>query len=635
MKRAMRLVWLISGAWLLACAGLALGAPKAAKAPENKAGGTMNATLTKLGDLEPTKPGAKGNEEIDGRPIVLWAGSEPAAVLAYRKHDLGLGAMITQEFVNVGPGRRWSVSHHVFAPLGLRSDNELDGIAASDTMVGDVNGDGVEELVVLRTFGSLEVWAPGKRIFTYGGASANPKRARYELRSHCRARLPGRDELYLLYSRQEFGAVSPKELTAIGAGEPYSVLRIDQRGVSRVFLQGLEGALAVSALGAVNRPGSKEVDELLAVSVREEEGKSYAYLSRHTRDGAAIGAPRKLYDGYDPNWTMKFAFATQSDRAVAHSASNGRVFFFAPEKPVNWMRSVNLSAVVPVGESFEWFGSSEAGAKIKAVVLVHRRELYAVDEEGTFFGMQGGAWVEQQAKKPAPYFKARPPGPAEQVGVYELVGLFPAGDSADEFLVAYARHTQARMMPDEEQEAAARRFLSKEQIDRAEFLGRVSMDPDADIREKAIQQELRDRGLSESISSVEDWMRLAPRSYEDAAKFRQETFRSELSESLFEPLSNDNQIPNGCPEPEAYRAWLTDLTLPASTSAVLLRRLEHIASLDAAIAPLEDGINSVPGPSISYRSRDRIVNAVLAVSGPPESPTPGGFYDVRSARGAR
>jgi hypothetical protein len=104
---------------------------------------------------------------------------------------------------------------------------------------------------------------------------------------------------------------------------------------------------------------------------------------------------------------------------------------------------------------------------------------------------------------------------------------------------------------------------------------------------------------------------------------------------LFRPLDDGGKIPEDSPDPEGYRAWLQALSLPAKTVGTLVRRGATIASFEIGAIPPEDGPSDVVAPIVSYRStRDGDLTAVLPISGPPESPVPGGFYVVRAGAAA-
>jgi hypothetical protein len=581
----------------------------------------MTVQLVKVGKLEPTR--AASDDTVDHIPLVLWAGTEPSAVIAYRKQRHLLRSGVTQEFVALGPGASWHVSHRMHQGEGTAPEG-IDIYDPSSAAAADVDGDGSQELILVRRTGAVEVWRGGKQVGALAGAGESGD---CDLKASFEAKLPNRDELYLLFNRR------PPANAQGGAADPYLLVRVGSPVPSRIVLQGLPPSLRrVMAVGALNLPGSTQVDELLAVSLVDEKGRLEPYLSRHRVDGAALGAPRKIYQPFDIEANPTFAFVPQSDRAVALSPRDGRVLFFAPGKPANWVRSVDLGVLANEAFPVRWFGISEPGAAVKAVVR-REDELYAVDEERRFQALEGGRWVARKDAKPF-YRLARRGSPEE--GAFDLVGVFPAHGSADEFLVVEARRPQARGLSDEEHEAAAKRFLSEWQLRMAAIDGTVKMESDGREREREIQKELAERGTHEQVGTVEDWKRLAPRSFAAAQLKRREDYQQALSFALFDPLDDGGKIPEDCPDPEGYRAWLQALTLPAKTVGTLVRRGTAIASFEIGAIPPEDGPGGVVAPMVSYRStRDGDLTVVLPIAGPPESPVPGGFYVVRATKGTR
>jgi hypothetical protein len=602
---------------LAAICVLAVGAGSSKDRRTTRTGGGMTVQLTKVGKLAPVD---ETGDHVDHIPLVLWAGAEPSAVVAYRKQRHVLRLWVTQGFVALGPGAQWEVSHRLTQHEGAEPEG-TDVYDASAAAAADVDGNGVQELVLVRNTGAVEVWRGGKKVGALAGPGASGS---YLASSRAEALLPGRDELYVLFDRRSLGDARPDD--------PYLLVRVAGPTPARVVLQGLPPKLRkVMAVGALNLPGSKQVDELLAISLVDEGGGLEAYLSRHRVDGVAIGAPRKIYRPFDVEASPTFAFVPQSDRAVALSPRDGHVLFFAPAKPANWVRSVDVGGLAREPYPVRLFGISGAGAAVKAVL---RREdaLYAVDEEGHFQAQEGGRWVE--GKDAQPFYRVEQAGSPE-TGVFDLVGVFPARGSADEFLVVQARRQQARGLSDDERERAAKRFLSEDRLESAAISGWVSMDSHGRAHAQDLRNELAERRSTEQVKTVEDWKRLAPRSYAKAEQEARESYRFTLSGALFSPLDEGGKIPEDCPDPAGYRAWLDALTLPAKSVGALVRRGSTVASFEIDAVPPRDGPGDVPGPLVAFRAKQGDVTAVLPIAGPPDSPVQGGFYVVRATKGTR
>ena len=602
------------GVAVLAAAGLATLALAAGAFATTK-GGTMPVQLTQVGSLAPVS-GAQSREEVERVPLVLWSGLEPAGVVVYRRSHHLLGSDVTQAFVDLGPGRGWEVSQRLHGGKDAAHD-PADPYDARGAAAADLDGNGVDELVLVRVSGAVEVWRGGQA----GPRLAGPGKAgEYQLQEVAHLRLAGREELLFLFE---------------GPAGASHLVRVDQAGPRAVALRGLPPKLEqILTVGALNRPGSAGVDELLVLSLAEEGGGLRPFLSRHQPDGAALGAPRAVYVPFDLEQGPAFSFVPQSDRAVAFGARLGQLFFFAPEKPANWVRLVETAPLAPAAERYpvHWLGTAGAGATVKALV---RREaaLYAVDEEGISQTLEGGRWSAAAGWKP--FLTVSPPGPPGQVGHWSLVDAIPSAAGPEELLVVQARTAQAREVPEEEQLTAARRFLPPAALADAEFYGTVRMEVDGRVREAEIKQELAERKVLEPVTTVADWQRLAPRSFQAAAAKRHDDLALSLSAALFAPLAQGGKLPAGGREPEAYRAWLEALALPERTAASLWRRGERVVVLELDGAVMREGPGDLRGPVVAFRARGAEVTLVLPLAGPAGARQGRGFFIARTTPPAR
>lgn len=582
-----------------------------------RSGGDMAVELTRLGKLAPKVEG-KGTESIDAVPIVLWAKDGPAAVLAYRKDRNLFGLRLTEDFVDLGPGRGHGVSHHLTIPPNLESDLAVDALDVGATSAGDVDGDGQDELVRVHSFGIVEVFREGKALRTFDALNPAPLEVRYTHRATTRARLPGRDVLLMLFRRQVLGQVPPERLTQLRASEPWALLRVDQGGVARVGLQGLEGAEDVLAVGALSKPGAKDVDELLVVSRREGR----AYLSRHRPDGAAIGAPRAVYEPFDAHAsTARFCFVGQSARAVLLAPEQHRAYFLTPEKPANWLRAVDLTPLVGDGSAeLRWHGTTGAGAELALVVSVGAK-VYAVDEEGAYWGPRGGRWSKLAKREPM----VEVAGPE----LHELVGIYPAG-SADELLAVHAQHFTSRPLTEKEIDEATERFLPESKAEEIRRQKTINLANVKRFNGKKLAKELAAAKHEGEITTVEELKRFAPSTYAEEEQSRREAYQIAVGIYLLAGLEQAGRAPEGFREPAAYEAWLKGLTVTPSTSFTLLRRGERAAVFQVDGVPPDNSLDLVPGDRIQVRTGNGQVTVVLPLAGTPGGSQPGGFFLLRA-----
>jgi hypothetical protein len=219
-------------------------------------GGQMaNVSVTKLGEVKPGRFGGKEwNVKIDPKPIVLWAGAQPASVLNYHLQANPEAGVVEQRFARVDEGPQGLVSAATVRaklPAGATNDDALDIADPRHVLTGDVDGDGVDELVLVRELGGVEVYRGKKELFKY--PSSRPLVATYAPASWHKARLPGRDVLFILFKRKEHeqldGEHGEKKLARLGLSDLHRLVRVDQRGIAQVKLAGLAPGTEVFSVG--------------------------------------------------------------------------------------------------------------------------------------------------------------------------------------------------------------------------------------------------------------------------------------------------------------------------------------------------------------------------------------------------
>jgi hypothetical protein len=618
---------------LLLCG--ACGAPQPRALVTLGPGGLTRTTITRLGEERPAGPGASARDQanaVDQKPLVLWSGDSPAAVVAYRLRPHLAPLSSTQRFLDLlgaSGSRAFPISYRATLDPRATTEESLDLVLPDGIVTADVDGDGTDELVLVRGLGGVDVWSRARRLFRYPSPTAGTGAAKYVLRSGTVARLPGRAVVFLLFSRKVFGDPGPEALRAAGATEPFAVLRVDQRGVHRLRLEGLgEAVVEVLAVGALNRPGSREVDELLIVSARENErGQRVAHLSRHRADGSLLGPARAVEPPLEPWDDAEFMFLPQSDRAVAWSRKLERVYFLAPDQPAGGVRSVALrSAGIESVAGGPRLLSAVSGPDGTWALVQVKERVYAIDEAGTCFAAAGGSW--QRLAAPGPFYRAEPPGPD-----LDLVGLFASPVSPDEFLVVHARPLMPRTLGDDELWRAAKRFLPLADLDYYERRSHPKIHIDGDAYRDHLEAERRERGVTEPVNTAEDWRRLLPRTWAEAVARRRVEHEMFIYGALTEPLVK-GVVPKGYRDTQAYRAWLQTLRQPAATTFTLVRHGTAVTRFQIDAVPQLEAHAELAAPLVAFRTRGATVTLVLPLAGPPASPLRAGFYLVRSeARG--
>ncbi len=606
----------------------------------------MNVTVTMLDAVKPgdlAAPESMDSDEIEPIPFALWARSGPWAVLAFHWQVLRSRHELLREFLPLLGGGQgaFPLRFHAKAPRNLTRNEDLNLIHTSRIVMADVDGDGVEELVLPRDQGGVEVWSPKKKVFDYPHPTSHPDRVIYYADGWTRAALPGRDELFLQMMRNEFVHLEPAQLARLGAGEEQALLRIGKGGVSRIFLKGLAPGLKdVRAVMPLNRPGSQDVDELVVFSKHSEtvyeRSREEMWVSRHRLDGTAIEPPRRMYGNFDPSEDRLEApvYSPQSDRILATNDKKDRLFFFMPQKPVDWMRAVDLSFLSSTG-------------KVQALGMTHgprplaifrytpsadypKDEFYAVNEDRQFFVRYGGArdprdgsWEPtgkpvrpgdewEPGSKPKPFYREKPPREAfESPG--KVYPLTPGGEP-DEFVVMHTRKRDARPLTHEELLAAGKRFLSLEELAKLEARLPPKLDRRDDNRDRAMAKERKERSFAGEIKTIEDWKKHLPRSYaEIEADQRKGYFRS-LETNLLWLLDHPEDLKD-YREPDAYVSWVHSVERPAATSFTVVRQGAEVASFEVpGYCFLGEPSSYFEQGGVSLRMRDGILSAVVVLA---------------------
>ncbi len=593
-------------------------------------------SVKRLGKVVPAET---ENQLIDPRPIVLWSGENPAAVLLYRVAVQAEGGPVEQELAPI----RESVADRLWAAGGgfpvmyrtkqageseakLFDKPDLGGIYAAD-----LNGDGMDELIIAKQTGGVDLVGWKKAIAHYG-ASHKPAVASYRLAGTQIAQLPGRAVVHLLFERivNVEGKADPKKLAQVGAGDPYVLLRVDGQGISRVLLGGPSWPVTeMLAVGAINRPDSSDVDELVALSRRDQ---SYdVYVSRHRPDGALIDAPRKVYVPLSWSWSSQYrlAFVPQSRVALVVSHDE-QIYFLEAEKPVNWVRAVDLKALAGL-KRLSYLGAVDGSSNVKALFAADEptQAVYAIDVDGKFYTANGGPFAP--AAKPAPLYRLQPR--SEQHSIH----LVPSATRGDEFLVVHYREQGTRKLSREEIDQAADRFLMPEAVAGLRRDAEPSLEGKDPIRDPLIAEERKKRGVHQEIKTIDEWRRLLPDSYAATVRDNQNRLYARLGGRLDMPLEDPATLtPRRYRDIEAFRSWLAGIDLPPEVVFDLVRRGGVVRSFRV------DGSLDSMGPTalirdwIEWRAGNLGVAVVttLSMAGPDGKREPG-LYAIRADLGGR
>ena len=543
----------------------------------------------------------RSSEKIAQVPVVLWSGTEPVAVLVYRTKDERHRLRWTQSFERVlGQGGPFPVTSHITYKLKemyLGEESRHDGYIAEHVTTADLNGDGVDELVLVRRMGGIEAYGAAKELFKTSSVAHDlePKDVHH-------ARAGGKDVLYVRFwhERKEGEAGEAQR----GKVDRSVVVRVDASGAKALPLGSAVLRAEVLAVGAVNRPGSKEIDELLVLSTEEVNSKD-VYLSRHRPDGQPIGEPRKVYlpiSGFD---RLKFVFVPQSRRAVVVTDDMQGVYFIEAEKPVNWVRRVYVpeDSKRTTSDLLQVVDPSDP-----KVIALGGGGLYAFGQEGSYYGWNDG-FVPVEGVKP--YLELKAPSPK-----HELVGVVPAQDGSDDLLVVHTRGKSYVQPAPEEVVRAADRFLSRGYMEGSRKELEPKLDNLSPKRDDLIEEEMKNRGISEKPKTIEDWKKKLPDSYAAMVEYRKDLFLEDVMGALEDkPGECDPRL--NAPQLAELNAWLAARKVPAETTFDLYRRGRPAVSFRIPAYFNSSGLglhelgSDLGCPPITFRARGQNVTVVL------------------------
>lgn len=562
-------------------------------------------SVRRLGDVSPrmSHQGTSGRDFVDPSPIVLWGGARPAAILYLEVETRGRKAVQRIAPAEKGvklPG--FPFTYTVQVPQDAASEDDVEAVETGAVVTADLDGDGVQELVLLRKLGGVSVHAVRGPLAEYPSPGRTASGAAYRHRLTQVARLGARDVVWVLAT-----------CDAPDAADRNLLLRVDGAGVARVHLEGLE-RVRVLAVGAVQRPASQGVDELLVLTA---DGDGDAALARFRPDGKPIASPRRMY--VRPPEGSAFVFAPRSAAAVLEGP--GSVLVVSPEKPANWLREIKLARKVdPRDVEVHWVADLEGEPKL---VYGVGDELWAVDHDGTCHApAPGGKWTA--LPKPGPYLEV--PVPAG-----ELLWFVWKSEAGPLFALS-SGSKGTRPVAHEEWRRVADRFLPPEDAARFRKMVEPSLTREHEYRDLQMKDERQRRHVEpEQVRTVEDWKRLLPDSYAEVIEFDARTHDVKV-ESRLRALSEDAKA--ALPDRVGLGAWLDGLERPARTTFLVIEGTA-VSAVHFPGAPPRQLPTQVARP-VEYRLRDGRVVAVLTLEAGDSAGRAGpAFHLVEAPLGAR
>lgn len=516
--------------------------------------------ITRLGKVQPGDLGSswKGDNFNDPTPIVLKTADGPPAVFYLAKHNSTVSVSLEQRLDRINPpsGHSWFGIHNESTfPIAVSGvvkarDAELQiDFIMPDMMVADIDGDGNEELILPRSQGNVAVLSPEKKLFEFRPPSIRHKFYDFSVAASLIVHRSAGDTVYLVMNRQIHS--DPEELPP-DARHFYQetdnsyLLKIDARGVTPVQLDGLDRKTRnIVAVGAVSHNG---VNALIVCSAGADDREMT--VARYSLEGKLLAPPRAFYAENMSNPYLAFTFVPASATTLAHSGYTKKVYFISPNKPVNWIRVIDLRRLFPPdGPEAEYLGGF-AGPQGTLALLRKGREVYALDGDRRFYHWQGNLLLPEDS--PRPMLVLPEESPRHDLPFTQMVSY----DGKPALLTVQDRIAQPRWLSDEELDEAARRFLLTDRYDYCQREGVVRFDDIVDFADIYCED---NKLTCPTFYTLDDIKTHIPEFYDRHTKAAAVDRRNCLLTWLFGPLNHEEYPPvteRTYNHPKDYLRWL-------------------------------------------------------------------------------
>lgn len=436
---------------------------------ENQAAGKTDVTILSEGMNFDRKADGFDEERTEPVPVVLWGQTSPSAVLSFYYKTQQKDAVETIRFSKHsldGKEKRFSerlaavtdnypITYKV--KIGAFMDKEKlrakSLVKMESILTADINGDGVEEMIVPKTHGDIDVYDTKTRLFSSRPWDAFLEPKAYDLHqvSTHMASLENRDVVFYAFNRSVAGGISglpEKERQKARQTDIAAIFQIDHKGIRQIVPYGpdINWILAnVWGIGAINYPGSKDIDEIVILHELASDTSGEVYVTRLKPDGQVIDKPRKFYPSYSEDGNTSFIFVPQSKQIIMEGAEG--YYFITPEKPVNWARRVNQP---------DDYAGILRGDKGLVVLVRDNMDLFAFDEEGRFYTRDIYGKPQISAAK-KPFYTFRP-----ESDRHKLEGIYISKHTVDkpQYLLAQYREMQTGdILPWEKKLEIAKKYM--------------------------------------------------------------------------------------------------------------------------------------------------------------------------------
>ena len=439
-----------------------------------------------------------------------------------------------------------------------KDERKMDAIEPEYITPADLDGDGREEMVLVHHLGSIQVYNTQKMLYSHKPSAIKPELYEYMVENVHKAHVSNKDTLFYVINRQAYDDISEFKTGDLGyhnATPNFLIAKIDSGGISDFPISGLEWKIgSVAALGAMNKPGSEILDEIIVCSTKPDSND--IYLSRHTTDGTLVDAPRKIYVDIQSDG-LSFIFVPRSKQMLLYNLSERQLYFATPEKPANWIRRIDLVKLFGHKEDID-IVTTMVGPSGLIVLVRDGTKIFALDGESMFYTWKEGAMTP--GKEKAAMLEV-----GMQSALHKLVDV--TAPEPDRLMVVQSRAPQIRTLSDKELIEAGKRYLSGARYAECESEQKVQFDDYA--KENALIY-CDEKGIRcPEIKSLEDLKQDLPEVYQDLVEYAYRKFLNRLRVRLMFPLKDEKFNLDGIEgsdsyiNKEDYRLWLKNIHCPA------------------------------------------------------------------------
>lgn len=442
--------------------------------------------------------------------------------------------------------------------------------------VGDVTGDGADELVFLANPGKLNVYDKKKSISSFRPSHFKPEIYHYEVRGIHHFFNQGKDSyLYLLSRRPHETAdlLGFDEKPFYTAGERALIILVNDDGCHRIIPKPNRhrgpsvAPVHVFAVGAVHPPTSKTTSGLVICA--QLFGKKGVYSIPHDMDGSGAGAPVKIMETENPDDKFHYFFSPRSSQIWLYNQSNDTVFTFKQGSKDVRVISIDTGGTTPMGTL------RLPGPKAEAALLLlddSKESIYAVGSRGQYFMLKDAAVTEHRQR--TPYLNFKPTSSA-----HTIHDIARVGKDRDRFLVVESHPTHHRKVSDGELIAAGKKYLSDTDYQYCHAQGLLEFD---ELMRWQAKQESEQRGLTQPIDSLDDIKKHLPDLYQRLSAEARALYIDSLRIWLLAPTSREKLNHSSFKQKEEYYAWWQHQFSQAQTVLTLVDRRGKILSRKVA-----------------------------------------------------